>query len=430
VEPANDASREVNPSAYLRLVGLAALIGIPAAFTAAAFLAVVDKLQEWLWTDLPHHLGHSTAPWYLVIGLPIVGAGVVAVARLTLPGDGGHRPLEGLSVAPTPLVAGAGVALAAIGTLGFGAVLGPEAPLIALGSVVGMLATPFVTLGDREKRVIATAGSFSAISALFGGPLVAGMLLIEAGVGMGAMLIPALLPGLVAAAVGYVIFVGVGNWSGIKANTLSLPNLPAYHGTHVRDLFIAIGVGAAAALLLAAVHWLAARIDVQTPRRMPMPWLLLLGGLTVGLVAQLASAFGAHSQDVLFSGQTGVPVVVAETSLKIVVVLLIAKAVGFAVSMGSGFRGGPVFPSIFLGVALSSVCEIMFNLSPTLAVSIGAAGGMAAQTGLLFAPVLFAILLVGPNGTDTVSAAVLTSATSYLVTMAIKRRSGKAAAPA
>lgn len=55
-----------------------------------------------------------------------------------------------------------------------GAVLGQEAPLIALGSVVGLAVTPFLRLDPREHAVLATAGSFSAISALFGGPIVGG----------------------------------------------------------------------------------------------------------------------------------------------------------------------------------------------------------------------------------------------------------------
>ena len=69
------------------------------------------------------------------------------------------------------MAAAPGVALAAIATLSFGAVLGPEAPLIALGSAVGVGASRLVRLGPRENAVLGTAGSFSAISALFGGPL-------------------------------------------------------------------------------------------------------------------------------------------------------------------------------------------------------------------------------------------------------------------
>jgi H+/Cl- antiporter ClcA len=172
---------------------------------------------------------------------------------------------------------------------------------------------------------------------------------------------------------------------------------------------------------MAGVRWFGGRVESLRPKRLSMPVLLVLGGLTVGVVAQVADWLGASSQDVLFSGQQSVPAVVAEDSMKIVLVLLVAKAVGYAVSMGAGFRGGPVFPAVFLGVALASVCEIIFNTSPTLSVAIGAAAGMAAQTRLLFAPLLFAILLVGPNGADTVTAAVLATATAWLVTHALDR---------
>jgi H+/Cl- antiporter ClcA len=85
-----------------------------------------------------------------------------------------------------PLWFGPGIALAAIGTLAFGAVLGPEVTVIALGSLVGVAVTRFVPAGTTERAMLASAGSFSAISALFGGPLVAGMMLVEGGVGMGA----------------------------------------------------------------------------------------------------------------------------------------------------------------------------------------------------------------------------------------------------
>jgi len=49
-------------SGNLRLVLLAAAIGIPAALLAAVFLAFVHQLEHWLWTDLPHALGASHRP--------------------------------------------------------------------------------------------------------------------------------------------------------------------------------------------------------------------------------------------------------------------------------------------------------------------------------------------------------------------------------
>src|SRR5262249_29765326 len=123
--------------AYLRLVGLGALVGVPAALLAAVFLAFVHDLEHWLWTDLPSSLGYSSVPWYLTIGLPAAGGCIVVLARRFLPGDGGHPPLQGIGGGAVPVANGPGIAVAALGTLSFGAVLGPEAPLIALGALVG-----------------------------------------------------------------------------------------------------------------------------------------------------------------------------------------------------------------------------------------------------------------------------------------------------
>jgi H+/Cl- antiporter ClcA len=423
---APSASAELSGRAYLRLVALGALIGIPAALLAAGFLALVHELEDVLWHDLPDQLGHSSPPWYLVIGLPGVGAGLVVAARELLPGDGGHSPLDGLKPEPTPFTWAPGVALAALGTLAFGSVLGPEAPLIALGSVVGTAVAPLFRLGPRESAVLAMAGSFSAISALFGGPLVAGMLLVEAGAAtMGAALIPTLLPGLVSAACGYLIFIGLGDWGGLDTTSLAVPGLPEYNGTHVEDLLVGLVVGIAAAVLIVVVRRLAAGVDGLRARRLGMPALLIAGGLAVGVVAELADVLGAGSEDVLFSGQASLPGLVVEGSTKVVLILLAAKALGYAISLGCGFRGGPVFPAIFIGVALATLAVNLLDVSPTLAVAVGTAAGMAATTHLLFASLLTAALLVGISGLDATPAAVFAGAAAWLTRTALDRRLGE-----
>jgi H+/Cl- antiporter ClcA len=417
-----EASPELSGPAYLRLVGLGALIGIPAALVAALFLALVHDLEHWLWGSLPSSLGHSSPPWWLVLALPVAGAGVVIAARLLLPGDGGHPPLEGIGGGAVPVRFAPGIALAALGTLSFGAVLGPEAPLIALGSIVGMTVTLYARVGRPEEGVLATAGSFSAISALFGGPIVGGMMLVESGLAMGTALLPVLLPGFVAAALGYVIFIGFGGWGGLHAQALAVPSLPQYTGTHIYDLLVGIAVGIAAAVVIALVRRAAREVAGDGLGRLGLPVLLLLGGLAVGLIAQVADWLGADSQDVLFSGQSGVPALAAADSTKIVLILLVAKALGYAVSLGCGFRGGPVFPAIFLGIALAELAHVWFGVSPTLAVAVGSAAGMAAGTRLLVTSTLFAGLLVGHAGLDAIPAAVLAASAAWLTAQTLDRR--------
>ena len=411
----------------LQLTGLGILIGIPAALVAWGFLELVHVTEHWLWHDLPASLGEDQPPWYLLVRLPVVGAVIVIIARAFLPGDGGHHPLDGFGGPPTPARNALGVALAAFGGLAFGAVLGPEAPLIALGSAVGMAVTPLVKLPKEGQVVLANAGSFSAVSALFGGPLVAGILLLEAGLAAGAKLLPALLPGVAAAATGYVMFVGLGDWGGLTAAPLEVTGLPEYSGTRVLDLVLAVVVGVVTAVSIVAVRRLAHRIQdsAETGTRPRMWLILLLGGLAVGLLAWAAQAMGANSQDVLFSGQASMPDLVGETSTSILLILIVAKGLGYAVSLGSGFRGGPVFPAAFLGVAVAMVLALAFDSSPTWALAVGAAAGMSAGTGLVFAPLLFGVLLTGTAGLDATPAAVFGVLAAWLAAAALKSRAAR-----
>jgi H+/Cl- antiporter ClcA len=417
-----ESPKEQDWRAYLKLVAIGGVIGIPAALLASVFLAFVHDLEHWLWTDLPEGLGHASPPWYLVIVLPAVGACIVFLARRFLPGDGGHSPLQGIGGGAVPVANAAGIALAAVGTLSFGAVLGPEAPLIALGAVVGAVITVFARVGQKAGAVLATAGSFSAISALFGGPIVGGMMMTEGGLAMGAELMYVLLPGFVAAAVGYVLFVGFGDWGGLSTQSLAVPDLPPYNGTHIYDLIVAVVVGIITAVIVAALKRAAGDLAKEGERRFGLLVLLVGGGLAIGLIAQVADWLGASSQDVLFSGQSGVPAIAATESTKILLILLVAKALAYALSLGCGFRGGPVFPAIFLGVAVAEFAHTWFDVSPTLAVAVGAAAGMAAGTRMLITATLFAGLLVGHAGLDAIPAAVLAAASAWLAMQGLDRR--------
>jgi H+/Cl- antiporter ClcA len=407
-----EAASQPTGRAYLRLVLLGALVGIPAALIAAVFLGLVHELESWLWDD-------PTPAWYLIVGLPVVGAAIVAAARAWLPGDGGHRPLDGLSTEVLPLSYAPGIALAAVGTLSFGAVLGPEAPVIALGAITALAVTRFARLGAQETNVLGLAGSFSAISALFGGPIVAGVMMLEAGVGLGKRVIPALLPGFVAAAVGYLIFVGFEDWGGLDAPGLSVPELQVYEGTHYGDLGVAIAVGVITAIVLIAIDRFTRAVAAHVERRRTMPVLLLAGGLIVGLLALAAEALGADSNEILFSGQSAIPELIKESTTGVLLLILAAKAAAYAVSLASGFRGGPIFPAVFLGIGIATLPVVWFDVSPTLAIAVGAAAGMAAQTRFVLTSMLFAALLVGSAGLDAVPAAVLATVAAWLTRTAL-----------
>ncbi|MFF1529565.1 chloride channel protein [Cellulomonas sp. NPDC058312] len=398
-----------------RLTLLAALVGLPTGLVALAFLGAVHEAQHLLWDVLPDALGSDTPPGYLVVGLPVLGAVLVAAAR-RLPGDGGHGPVHGLDLSPSPPSHAAGVALAAGGSLAFGAVLGPEAPLIALGSLTATWVTRRVRLAGPARQGLGVAGAAGAMSTVFGGPLVAGVLLLEAG---GAAMVPAvLLPALVAAAVSFLLVTGVGDWAGIPTAGITVPDLPVYDAVRPADLLVAVAVGAGAAVLLGAVHRGAVRLHDARDRVGRAP-LLIGSGLAVGLLAWVAGVLGADPQDVLFSGQASVPALLAGPSVAVVLVLLAAKALAYVVSLGGGFRGGPIFPAVLLGVGLAVLAGAPVGTPPTAALAIGTAAGMAAMSRLPLSALLLAALLVGRAGLEALPAAAVAATAAWLTVRAL-----------
>src|ERR1700760_4923135 len=119
---------------YLRLLIIAAILGVPVSAAAYGFLALVNYLQPEIFTHLPHGLGFRGEPWWWPLPVLAVGGLLTGLAIRYLPGTGGAHPAEGFKThrAPTPAEL-PGVILAALATLIFGAVPGPEAPLIAIG---------------------------------------------------------------------------------------------------------------------------------------------------------------------------------------------------------------------------------------------------------------------------------------------------------
>src|SRR6185295_2932704 len=224
--PPADPQALLRSRSYVQLLVLAALLGVPVSGASYGFLALVDWLQDALFTDLPDTLGFDSAPVWWPLPLLALSGLLAALAIRYLPGTGGHSPADGFHTSgPLPPVQLPGVLFAALATLAFGAVLGPEAPLILMGSGLGVLA---VQLAKRDApptaaAVMSATGSFAAISSLLGSPLIGAFLLLEASGLGGPMLGLVLLPGLLAAGIGSLIFLGLDAWTGLGTFTLSVP---------------------------------------------------------------------------------------------------------------------------------------------------------------------------------------------------------------
>jgi H+/Cl- antiporter ClcA len=407
-------------SAYVKLLVIAAVIGVPVSAVAYGFLYLVDWLQRQVFDALPSTLGFDHPPvWWPAPLLVVAGLATAAAIRF-LPGTGGHSPADGLKTGGAlPVAELPGVVLAAMATLTFGVVLGPEAPLIAIGSGLGVLAVQLATRGgadDRTRAVVAAAGSFAAIASLLGSPLLGAFLLLEAA-GLGGAMVPiVLLPGLLAAGIGSLIFLGLDSLTGLGTLSLAVPGLPPIGAPTVAEFGWAIVIGLLAPLLGLAIRRIAFAVRPHAERRM-LTVMPVIGLAVAGLAIAFGEVTDKASSEVLFSGQSALPDLLvneATWSAGTLVVLLAAKGIAYGLSL-SAFRGGPVFPSMFLGAAGGIALSHLPGLDAIPAAAMGIGAMSAVMLTLPLTSVLLATVLLGADGVKAMPLVIVAVAVAYVL---------------
>jgi H+/Cl- antiporter ClcA len=417
--PSPDPLSLLKSRSYVQLLLLAAIVGIPVSGFAYGFLELVNLLQTALFTDLPKELGFDSAPMLWPLPLLAVGGLLTALSIRHLPGPGGHSPADGFKAGGvTHPVELPGVFFAALATLSFGAVLGPEAPLIAIGSGLGMLAVRLAARDapDRAGAVIAAAGSFAAISTLMGSPLLGAFFLLEAAGLAGPMVGVVLLPGLLAAGIGSLIFIGLDDLTGLGTFSLTIPGVPEFGQPTVAMFGWALAFGLAAPPVGRTIRWLALLMRPHVERRMVL--LMPLQGLAVGgLAIGFAEAADKGSSEVLFSGQDAVGPLIsnaANWSVGALLLLIACKGLAYAVCLSS-FRGGPVFPALFLGAAGGLAAADLPGMSLVPGVAMGMGAMTAVMLGLPLSATLLATLLLGVNGLNAMPLVIVAVVVAHVV---------------
>ncbi|MFG3343274.1 chloride channel protein [Glycomyces sp. NPDC048151] len=416
---------------YVRVLGLAALIGVPISVAAFAFLALLHWLTHFVWEGLPEHWGLDPVPWWWPFPWLLIGGALVALAITKLPGHGGHVPIDGLSAEPVQPSHLPGVLLAALGGLPLGVVLGPEAPLMAVGGgLATILTSRWAVKGGPENALLGASGSAGAVAVIFGSPLVAAVFILESVGRAGLRQTRVVLPCLLSAGIGALVFTGLGDWTGLPITTLALPGLNVPARPDLADLLWTIPLALLIAVGVRQIHHLGRLLVPHANRR---PALMAMGAVTVTAVAAALYALltGRSPVEVLLSGQDGLGTLTSEGIAPgswALVALLVFKGLAYAVSLAT-LRGGPIFPAVFLGAAFGVLMSGLpgFGLGPAMA-----AGMAAATAAILPLPVSAALLIVLLLGTESTGMApiVLIAVVVAFVAEQLIDRPRKDAAPA
>ena len=410
------------------LCAFAAAVGVVVSLAAWCFLELVHQIQNGVFNDLPGDMGYHSAPWWwLLIVLAVAGL-VTALAVERLPGRGGHVPSHGLQVGGPPVqpIDLPGIVLAALASVGLGVVVGPEAPLLALGAGMGLLlirgARP--STPQQGQALIAAAGSFAAISFLFDQPIIAAILVIEA-TGLAKKQLPlVLLPGLAAAGIGSLVTIGMGKLTGLSTSAFALSALPlpAESRPTLVDFAWTIPLSILVAVGAVVIFRIARAAEPHIVSR-----LLTLGPAVAMIVAGLAIAFshitGKSYSEVLFSGQDQLPGLVAGASSWSAGALLLVlgfKGLAYSLSLPS-FRGGPTFPAMFLGAAAGILMSRLPGFQMTAAVAVGMGASLAAVLRLPLSAIVIATLLTAKSGPGSGPVVIVGVVIAYLTAIALDR---------
>jgi CIC family chloride channel protein len=227
------------------------------------------------------------------------------------------------------------VALQTIWSSGVGASVGLEAGYTQLASGLAASLGRAFHLRRADQRIMVGCGAAAAISGAFGAPLAGAFYAFE--LVIGGYTPASLTPVGVAAVAGYFVTHGFTELSlGISVGPVG--------NVLGRDLAVAALLGILAALFgIVIMRGVALCENLLAKTRLWAPLRPALGGLGVGLFALLTPQVMSSGHGALhFSGMVSMP-------LQIIAGVFILKALASIISLGSGFRGGLFFATLFMG---------------------------------------------------------------------------------
>lgn len=302
--------------------------------------------------------------------------------------------------------------LASFAALATGGSLGREGPLIQFGAVGGRLASDWLGLGSRRRRLLIAAGTAAGFAAAYNTPFAAVLFVLE--IVLGVVVLEAIIPTLAATVLATTLtraVVGAGPIYGVRAFSLR----------SAWELFAFLALGAVAALAAQSfMRLLSFGERYLAHPALKLPWRPALGGLGAGALICLIPAVAGNGYEPLNQ------LLDERFSFGFVALLLICKCLATTSSVSSGNPGGVFTPTLLLGGAVGF---LFFGLlKHVLHFHVGAGGGyalvgMAAATAATtHAPLMAALLAFELSGDYAIALPLLLATSIATATSRALRR--------
>jgi len=283
---------------------------------------------------------------------------------------------------------------------GFGASVGLEAGYAQVGAGLASKLGSMLRLRRNDMRMLVGCGAGGAIGAAFGAPLTGAFYAFELIVGT--YTVASAAPILVAS------LAGVLTARAVRATTYVI-HAPATGALNLSDYLSVILLGLLCAglgiVVMRAVYLMERAFDwTRIPKAVrPAIGGCVLAGMAVITPQILAAGHGALTVDI--------PARLTMTALLFLIAMKVAASV---VSLGSGFRGGLFFASLFLGALMGKLFYVVLalvapqlSIDPTLCILVGMASLAVAVVG---GPLTMSFLVLETTGDFAVTSIVLAAA--------------------
>ena len=374
---------DARPMRLVYLCLLALVVGIVGGLGAVVFRGLIGFVHNLLFLGTlsfiyDFSLFTPAAPWgVFVILVPVVGAiGVTFIVTNFAPEAKGHGVPEVMDAIYynrgiiRPIVAVA-KSLASALSIGSGAAVGREGPIIQIGSAFGSTLGQMIRMSMGQRIILVAAGAGAGIAATFNTPI--GGVLFATELMMPEISVNTFLP--VAIATGTATFIGrlfFGDRPAfdVPANLATLPT--ELKSIAILVLYVVLGalIGVAAAVFVRGLHWFEDLFD-----KIPGNYLRhVLGMLLVGVLLYALMRWGGHYY-VEGVGYATIQATLTNqlTGAWFLLLLYVCKLLATSLSLGSGSSGGIFSPSLFMGATLGGAfAGLLHVIFPGLPISVPA----------------------------------------------------------
>src|ERR1700758_2705625 len=371
------------------LAGGIGLVAGAVAFLLYKLIGLFTNLffyHRWDATFVSARLNHL-GPWVIIT--PVVGGIIVGImAKYGTPKFKGHGIPEAMEAVLVnrsriePRVAILKPISAAI-AIGTGGPFGAEGTIIQTGGAVGSLVGQVFHTTASERKVLLACGAAAGMSATFNTPIAGVILAIELLLFefKSRSFIPLVVASTLATAV-HMQLMSPGPMFKVTAMDFGIPHaLPFY-------LILGVVCGFAAVGFSKLLYWTEDQFE-----KLPVDelWWPAIGALGLGIIGYFVPRVLGVGYDTIGD------ILNANLAWKLLLVVMIAKAVALVISLGSGTSGGLLAPMFMSSAALGGVFAIVVNmifpsahLSPGAYALVAMAAVFGAASRATFAFIIFA----------------------------------------